>query len=65
MFESEAEGVVRINGKAMDQSQLKKYDKNEKHQVSSLAQTHKGKTHKAERYLLYQTADSHWTLVLW
>ena len=36
------EGVARINGKPLEQSQLKKYDKNEKQLVIVLAQTHKG-----------------------
>ena len=54
MLESEAvlEGVARISSRALDQSQLKKYDKNEKQLVTSLAQTQKGKTQMAERYLL-------------
>ena len=43
-----AEGVVRINGKALEQSQLRKYDKNEKYLVIGLAQTNKGKTPQAQ-----------------
>ena len=39
----EAEGVMKINSRALDQSQLKRYDKNEKHLAVSLAHTSKGK----------------------
>ena len=39
-----AEGVMKINSRALDQTQLKRYDKNEKHLAVSLAQTSKGKT---------------------
>ena len=39
----EAEGVMKINSRALDQSQLKRYDKNEKHLVARLALTSKGK----------------------
>ena len=45
--EEPVQGVVRINGKALDQSQLKKYDKNEKSLVTCLSLTHKGKTPQA------------------
>ena len=38
-----AEGVMKINSGALDQSQLKRYDKNEKHLAVSLAHTSKGK----------------------
>ena len=38
-----AEGVVKINSRALDQSQLKRYDKNEKHLAASLAHSSKGK----------------------
>ena len=39
----EAEGVMKINSRALDQSQLKRYDKNEKHLAARLALTSKGK----------------------
>ena len=38
-----AEGVMKINSRALDQSQLKRYDKNEKHLAARLALTSKGK----------------------
>ena len=44
------EGVARINGKPLEQSQLKKYDKNEKSLVTCLSLTHKGKTPQAPHY---------------
>ena len=48
-----AEGVVKINSRALDQSQLKRYDKTEKHLAVSLAQTSKGKTCKSENFKIY------------
>ena len=51
--QQEAQGVVRINGKALEQSQLRKYDKNEKYLVIGLAQTHKGKTPQAQPRYCY------------
>ena len=39
-------GVKKINSRALDQSQLKRYDKNEKHLALSLAHTSKGKKYK-------------------
>ena len=42
-FDQTAEGVMKINSRALDQSQLKRYDKNEKHLAASLAHTSKGK----------------------
>ena len=45
-----AEGVVKINSRALDQSQLKRYDKTEKHLAVSLAQTSKGKTRESENF---------------
>ena len=38
-----AEGVMKINSRALDQTQLKRYDKNEKHLAASLAHSSKGK----------------------
>ena len=48
-----AEGVVKINSRVLDQSQLKRYDKTEKHLAVSLAQTSKGKTRESENFNIY------------
>ena len=58
-----AEGVVKINSRALDQSQLKRYDKTEKHLAVSLAQTSKGKTRESENFNIYGFISSIWLTV--